>query len=116
AFDDAGAQKKIEARLSQARLDQGADIKVEVKDGVATLRGITLTLEDRLRAEKAARKEARTVQNLVRVFPEKRKDADIEKDVQDAILGSVYYGVFDSVAVGVEDGVVVLQGSVRLPY
>jgi osmotically-inducible protein OsmY len=116
ASDDAVAQKKIEARLGRAKLDQGADIQVEVKDGVATLRGIALTLGDRLRAERAARKEARTVVDLVRVFPEKRKDADIEKDVEAAVMGSVYYGVFDSVGVAVQDGEVTLQGSVGLPY
>jgi osmotically-inducible protein OsmY len=116
ASDDAAAQKKIEARLARAKLDQGADIQVEVRGGVATLRGIALTLEDRTKAESAARKEAKTVENLVRVFPEKRRDADIEKDLSAAILGSVYYGVFDSVSVAVQDGEVSLQGSVLQPY
>ena len=116
AKEDADVQKRIEARLAEAKLDQGADIQVEVKDGVATLRGITLSLPDRLRAEQAARKEAKTVEDLVRVFPEKRKDADIEKDVGTAVLGSVYYGVFDSVGVAVQDGEVTLRGSVLQPY
>ena len=34
----------------------------------------------------------------------------------DAILGYVYYGVFDSVSAGVTDGVAVLQGSVLNEY
>lgn len=116
ALDDAAVQKKIETRLSRAKLDQGADIQVEVRGGVVTLRGITLSLEDRTKAEKAARKEAKTVENLLRVFPEKRRDADIEKDVVDAVLGSVHYGVFDSVSASVHEGEVLLQGSVLQPY
>ena len=43
-------------------------------------------------------------------------DADIQSDVVDAVLGYVHYGVFDSVGVGVEDGVVTLTGSVLQPW
>jgi len=43
-------------------------------------------------------------------------DADIQSDVVDAVLGYVNYGVFDSVGVGVENGVVTLTGSVLQPW
>ena len=43
-------------------------------------------------------------------------DADIQSDVVDAVLGYVHYGVFDSVGVGVADGVVTLTGSVVQPW
>jgi len=43
-------------------------------------------------------------------------DADIQSDVVDAVLGYVHYGVFDSVGVGVENGVVTLTGSVLQPW
>ena len=43
-------------------------------------------------------------------------DADIQSDVVDAVLGYVDYGVFDSVGVSVEDGVVTLTGSVLQPW
>ena len=43
-------------------------------------------------------------------------DADIQSDVVDAVLGYVHYGVFDSVGVSVEDGVVTLTGSVLQPW
>jgi metal-sulfur cluster biosynthetic enzyme len=43
-------------------------------------------------------------------------DADIQSDVVDAVLGYVHYGVFDSVGVAVEDGVVTLTGSVLQPW
>jgi hyperosmotically inducible protein len=43
-------------------------------------------------------------------------DTDIQSDVVDAVLGYVHYGVFDSVGVGVQDGVVTLTGSVVQPW
>lgn len=43
-------------------------------------------------------------------------DAEIQSDVVDAVLGYVHYGVFDSVGVAVEDGVVTLTGSVLQPW
>jgi osmotically-inducible protein OsmY len=116
AADDATVQGKIEARLAKAGLDKTADVQVAVKDGVASLTGITLSLADRRRAEEAARKETKTVDSRLQVFPEKRSDRELEKDVADAVLGYVYYGVFDSISAGVTDGVALLQGSVRNEY
>jgi hyperosmotically inducible periplasmic protein len=43
-------------------------------------------------------------------------DQDVSQAVASAILGYVHYGVFDSVGVGVRDGVVTLKGSVLQPY
>jgi hyperosmotically inducible protein len=42
-----------------------------------------------------------------------RRDEMIRAAAADAVLDYPYYGVFDSVELGVDDGVVVLQGSVR---
>jgi osmotically-inducible protein OsmY len=68
-------------------------------------------------AEKAARKETKTVENRIRVLPAvERSDAELEKDVRKAILRSPNYGVFDSVGVTIEDGVVLIQGSVGMGY
>jgi osmotically-inducible protein OsmY len=113
AADDATVQKKIERRLAKAGLDETANVQVSVNDGVASLTGITLSVKDRWKAEEAARKEAKTVDSRLQVFPEKRTDGELEKDVADAVLGYVYYGVFDSISASVTDGVAVLQGSVR---
>jgi len=52
----------------------------------------------------------------VRAVAAPQADADIQSEVVDAVLGYVYYGVFDSVGVGVEDGVVTLTGSVLEPW
>jgi len=43
-------------------------------------------------------------------------DADIQSEVVDAVLGYVHYGVFDSIGVGVDNGVVTLTGSVLEPW
>lgn len=114
--DDAGVRERIEARLGKAGLAERGQIDVEVTDGVAVLSGFTTTVAAQRQAERAARKETKTVDNRVRVVPAAREDADISDAVADAVLGYVHYGVFDSVGVGVENGVVTLQGSVRQPY
>jgi osmotically-inducible protein OsmY len=114
--DDTGLRERIEARLGKAGLAERGQIDVEVTDGVAVLSGFTTTVDALRRAEKAARKETKTVDNRLRVIPAQKEDADIRKAVADAVLGYVYYGVFDSVGVGVEGGVVTLQGSVLQPW
>jgi hyperosmotically inducible protein len=111
--DDGAIQAKIERRLQKAGLADAAEVQVEVASGVATLRGVTMTLDAKRTAEKAARKETKAVTNLIRVFPDARRDADILKDARNAVLRYPYYSVFDSVDLGVDEGVVVLRGSVR---
>ena len=43
-------------------------------------------------------------------------DVDLQAEVVDSVLDYVHYGVFDSVGVGVENGVVTLTGSVLQPW
>jgi hypothetical protein len=74
---------------------------------------VTLTLEAKRKAERLARKEVETVNNLISVFPEARPDVDLREAARHAVLRYSYLTVFDSIELGVEDGVVVLQGSVR---
>jgi len=115
--DDAAVRERIEARLAKAHLLERGNVEVEVKGGAAVLSGFTLTVDAQRAAEKAARKETKTVENRLRVVPaEKKTDPEVQKAVADAILGYVYYGVFDSVGVGVDDGVVTLVGSVYQPW
>jgi hyperosmotically inducible protein len=110
-------QRRVEDRLARAGLEQRGNVHVSVKDGVATLEGFTLTVDARRDAERAARKEARRVESRLVVRPEEAvPDAQLQKAAIDAILREPRYGVFDSVGVAVEDGVVLLQGSVRQPW
>jgi hyperosmotically inducible protein len=110
-------RRRVEARLAKAGLEKNADIQVEVKDGSVILTGAASTVEALRAAERAARKESRVVDNRLAVVPaEPRSDNEIRKAVGDAILLYPNLTVFDSVELGVEKGVVVLQGSVREPY
>jgi len=114
--DDAGLRQRIDARLSKAGVADRGQVQVEVTNGVAVLSGFTTTVDAQRRAEKAARKETKTVDNRLRVVPLAREDAEIRKAAADAVLGYAYYGVFDSIGVGVDQGVVTLQGSVLQPW
>jgi osmotically-inducible protein OsmY len=111
--DDLKIQRKIEERLAKSGLDSSADIKVTVKDGRALLEGAVIGYDASYRAEKAARREAAQVDNRLAVGAEPRADAELRRDVETAIIRYPYYGVFDSIEIGVQDGVVALRGSVR---
>jgi osmotically-inducible protein OsmY len=113
AADDSEVRHKIEGRLAKAGIDRTGDVQVEVRNGAAVLNGAVTTVYDRQRAEKAAAKETRSVDNRLRVVTAKRSDAEIRRAASRAILSYPYYGVFDSVDLGVDDGVVLLRGSVR---
>ena len=114
--DDAKTQRKIEQRLAKAGIDGSDDVQVTVTDGTAVLEGAVAGYDASYAAQKAARKETKSVDNRIAVLVERRPDVDLRKDVEDAILRYPYYGVFDSIGVGVENGVVVLRGSVYQPW
>jgi osmotically-inducible protein OsmY len=114
---DADIKQRIEERLAKAGLDKRTDIAVRVEGGVARLDGIALRYADLREADRAARKEARSVVNELRVVPESpRSDKAILSDAQGEVLGWARYGAFDAVAVDVNDGVVRLRGWVDSPY
>ncbi len=113
---DADLQKRVQDRLARAGLERRGDVQVSVRDGVVTLEGFTLTVDARRDAERAAGKETKRVESRLAVRPEPVPDAKVQKAAIDAILREPRYGVFDSVGVAVEDGVVHLQGSVRQPW
>jgi osmotically-inducible protein OsmY len=117
AADDAAIQGAIEARLQKEKLEQEADVKVGVRDGEVTLTGVVTTLPVKRKVEKLARKEARAVDNQLRVHLEEPvKDAEIIEGVRSAILGDPRYHVFDYVEFAVKDGAVLLVGSVIQPW
>jgi len=117
AASDADLQRKIEKRLAKAGFDQKADVVVDVESGVARLTGITLRWADLRAAERLARKEVKSVVNLLRVVPENpRTDAEIREDAERAVLRWERYGPFDAVGVEVVDGVVKLSGWVDAPW
>jgi osmotically-inducible protein OsmY len=92
-------------------------VRVGVEQGAVTLDGVASRLDAALAAERAARKESKSVANRLRVVPDvERKASELRKEVFDRILGYVWYTVYDSIEAGVEDGVVTLRGSVNQPY
>jgi len=113
--DDAAIQSKIEERFQKAKITAEGDVDVAVTNGAVLLTGGVATVAAQREAEKLARKEAKFVENHIVVMPEKRADADIKKDVLHALERNPHLGVFDSVEYGVDDGVVLLQGSVLRP-
>jgi osmotically-inducible protein OsmY len=117
ASSDTDLQRRIEARLAKAGFAQRADIKVDVESGVARLSGITLRYVDLREAERLARKDAKSVVNLLRVVPEEpRSDKAIHTDAEHAVLRWERYGPFDAVGVEVQEGVVRLDGFVDSPW
>ncbi len=114
--DDSAVRQRIEERLVKARLDRQADIAVDVQDGRAVLSGAVPTLAARRAAEKATLKETKAVENRLEGLPEKRSDGELRDEVRRAILRYPHYWIFDSVGVGVEEGLVLLRGSVRYGY
>jgi osmotically-inducible protein OsmY len=117
AASDADLQRRIEARLAKAGFEQRADIQVEVDSGVARLTGITLAYADLREAERLARKDVKSVVNLLRVVPEEpRSDKAIKADAERAVLRWERYGPFDAVGIEVEEGVVRLSGWVETPF
>jgi osmotically-inducible protein OsmY len=114
--DDAETLRNVEQRLARAKVYAAADVRVSVENGVVTLDGLASRMDTALDAERAARKHSKSVVNRIRVVPDVlRKDSEIRAEVVDQILGYVWYTVFDSVEAGVEDGVVILRGSVNQP-
>jgi osmotically-inducible protein OsmY len=114
--DDASLRERVEARLDKAGLDREGEIHVSVDGGEVTLTGGVRTLDALRRAEKAAARESKRVVNRIAVLPEPRSDASVREAAADAVLGYAFYTVFDNVELGVQDGVVLLRGSVRQPY
>ncbi len=113
--DDNDVRQRVLERLAKSKsVSQGA-VEVSAAQGVVILDGAVTTLAARREAERSARKESKLVENRLRVVPEERTDVQITKDVRSAILRYPYYGVFDSVELGVVNGVVTLAGSVYRP-
>lgn len=117
AASDVQLARRIEERLMKAGFHQRADVKVDVESGVARLTGFVLRWADVREADRLARKDVKSVVNLLRVVPETpRADADVRADVERAVLRWDRYGPFDAVGVEVRDGVVSLGGWVEDPW
>lgn len=113
--DDVAMKQKVEEHLRKAKLETQGEVDVDVNNGLVTLTGAVATVDAQRDAEKAALEVSRMVDNRIKVLPEKRSDVEIRKAVREAVLRYVYYSVFDDVEFAVEDGAVLLRGSVYRP-
>ena len=117
AASDAEVQRRVEKRLAKAGFDDRAHVQVGVESGVVRLTGITVRYLDLREAERLARKEAKSVVNLLRVVPETpRSDKEIRADAEKAVLRWERYGPFDAVAIEVQEGTIRLDGWVESPF
>jgi hyperosmotically inducible protein len=116
AATDASIQARIQARLTEAKLNPDTHIQVTVEHGIARITGTTPTLVDSRTAQRLARKETKQVVSQVVVEPVPRTDAAILKDAESAVLRYPWYGVFDAVGVDVNHGAVTLRGWVLQPW
>ena len=114
--DQEGLPERIRERLRKAGLDEVADVRVAVESGTVVLRGAALTLHALRAVEAAALEDSKIVENQLRVVPEERPESEIRKDVVRAVLGYAQLSIFDSVEYALDEGVLLLRGSVRHPY
>jgi osmotically-inducible protein OsmY len=114
--DDAAIQQRIEARLEKAKISANGAVDVRVKDGSAVLTGAVATVAAQREAARLGRKEARSVDNRLIVLPAPRPDAELVKEVRRKVLSYPRLTAFDNIEFSVDNGAVVLSGSVLQPY
>lgn len=111
---DSLAVRDAEARLNKSQFD---NVKVSVKNGIATLTGTVGLYEYKLDAEKRAVKAKNVVgvRNLIAVEGAAPSEKELLSDLVDKLsYDRVGFGnVFNAVTVSVENGVVTLGGHAR---
>jgi osmotically-inducible protein OsmY len=109
--DDAGAARDLQSKLNKS---QFKNVKVDVKNGIATLSGTVDLYEYKADADKRAHKEKgiQAVRNDIEVAGPSVADDQLRAKLGEKLeYDRVGYGnVFDAISVGVENGVVTLGG------
>jgi hyperosmotically inducible periplasmic protein len=112
---DSQIQTTVTQKLASKR--QFADVKASVEDGIVTLMGTVDLYQGKLDAAKLARKAANSqgVRNLVTVAGPNVPDAQIEEKLAKKLtyVRVGYDNTFDYFALGVQDGVVTVEGQDR---
>jgi len=114
-ISDSTVKVLVERELARRNLAKN-DVEVAVEDHIVTLSGRVSTLAERQRIAETARKAygvARVENKLgVRVV----SDKDIAEAVRKSVVTNPYYDAFDWIEGQVNDGRVMLAGSVREPW
>lgn len=115
---DSQAQETIASRLDRAKLNQHGNVQVSFQNGVATLSGTVDSLGAKLDAEKAARKApgVTSVVDNLRVSVPGITDQQIARQAYHEVVMYYAYGVFDYVNPTVDNGTLIVNGYVTLPF
>jgi osmotically-inducible protein OsmY len=116
--DDDRIRNDVRRQITLQSDIQSEEIGIQVKNRMVFLDGRVETRLERLEAENAAKAAygVSSVTNNIRVVPKReRSDSDIQGDVN-AGLRAVLCVLEKSPAVMVQDGVVVLEGTVRFSF
>jgi osmotically-inducible protein OsmY len=115
--NDAAIRRDIESRFDSDYLVNGQDLKVRVKDGVATLSGNTNTYHERTHAIEVTSRIPgiiKVVNNVDVNWWRRFTDAKLQERIQDRLHEhSATRWVADLVKVKVTDGTACLSGNVR---
>ena len=111
---DAAVQSAVTQRLEKK---QFRDIKASVDDGMVTLQGTVARLQDKLDAEKRARKTdgVTSVKDDIQVAGVNDDQLRNQLSRKLAYDRSDWWNVFNVIQLGVNQGVVTLDGEVRTP-
>jgi osmotically-inducible protein OsmY len=114
---DLEIKERIESRLAKAGLAEKTVVEVRVESGVARLEGVATLYADVREADRLARKETRSVINVLKVIPlEPRSDRSLREEAEGEVLAWERYGPFDAVSIDVHEGIANLRGWVDTPY
>jgi osmotically-inducible protein OsmY len=109
--DDAGAARDLQSKFNKS---QFKNVKVDVRNGIATLSGTVDLYEYKADADKRAHKEKgiQAVRNDIEVAGPTLSDDQLRAKLGEKLeYDRVGYGnVFDAITIGVENGVVTLGG------
>lgn len=121
AYGDTASDAQIQGKLAEKFSHDKAlqDVHAAVQEGAVTLQGSVPLYQDKLKAEKEARKAGHvsSLRDLVQVAGPEVSDAALAKKLANSLAYErVGYGnAFNAVSAGVNRGVVTLTGVVRTP-
>ena len=118
AFAQQRPDAEIQAEL-QRRIGSGTGVTIAVGKGVATLTGMAPSLAQRLSIINVARRTigVREVVDRVTVVPaQKRSDEQIARSVREILAGNLSKEELAATTIRVENGVVVLTGTLPSSY